>query len=142
MASVTTTWRTQAARRRAWVAGLAPRFYVVDLDGTLVTTHSEKEGAAPNYKRGLGFYPLLAFLDATGEPLAGRLRPGNAGSGTADHIAVLDAGLAEPWWTHRRRRASSARTRAGCSHQFLTHRDTHSARFMVGPLPPGSWRRW
>ena len=55
---------------------------MIDLDATLVTAHSDKEGAAPTYKRGFGFHPLVAYLDATGEALAGRLRPGNAGSGT------------------------------------------------------------
>src|SRR5690242_12554103 len=36
-----------------------------------------------------GFHPLLCFLDATGEALAGPLRPGNAGSNTAaDHVTV------------------------------------------------------
>ncbi len=71
------------ARRRAWEAGADPGFYVIDIDGTLVTAHSEKEGAAPTYKRGFGFHPLVSFLDATGEALAAQLRPGNAGSGTA-----------------------------------------------------------
>ena len=53
---------------------------IVDLDATLVTAHSEKEGATPTFKRGFGFHPLLAFVDhgdgGTGEPLAGMLRPG------------------------------------------------------------------
>ena len=35
---------------------------VVDLDATLVGAHSEKEGATPNFKRGFGFHPLLAFV--------------------------------------------------------------------------------
>ncbi len=69
---------------------------MVDIDGTLVTAHSDKEGVAPTYKRGYGFYPLVATLDATGEPLVALLRPGNAGSGTAtDHIRVLDAAPAQ-----------------------------------------------
>jgi hypothetical protein len=110
VASVPTTWRTleamddatleriaearAEARRTAWAAGMDPGFYVVDIDGTLVDAHSEKERATPTYKRGFGFYPLLAYLDATGEALAGLLRPGNAGSGTAeDHIVVLEAAL-------------------------------------------------
>jgi hypothetical protein len=85
-----------AARRRVWAAGLDPGLYVIDLDGTLVIAHSDKEGAAPIYKQGDGFYPLLAPLDATGEPLAALLRPGNTGSGTAaDHIQVLDAARAQ-----------------------------------------------
>jgi hypothetical protein len=38
----------------------------------------------------------LCFVDATNDAVAGVLRPGNAGSNTAaDHIAVLDAALAQ-----------------------------------------------
>lgn len=112
VASTPTAWRTleavdeaalarvatarAEARARAWEAGADPGFYVVDIDATLIGSHSEKEGAAPTYKRGFGFHPLVAFLDATGEALAGLLRPGNAGSGTAvDHVTVLDAALAQ-----------------------------------------------
>lgn len=73
---------------------------IVDLDATLITAHSEKEGATPNFKRGFGFHPLLAFVDhgdsGTGEPLVGMLRPGRANANTAaDQIAVLDAALAQ-----------------------------------------------
>ena len=110
VASVPTTWRTlevmddatlervararAEARQAAWAAGMDPGFYVIDIDGTLVDAHSEKELATPTYKRGFGFYPLMAYLDATGEALAGMLRKGNAGSGTAeDHVVVLDAAL-------------------------------------------------
>ena len=92
----------RAARARVWgLAGdQAPNHavtaddpLVVDLDATLVTSHSDKEQAAPNFKRGYGFHPLCAFVDhgpaGTGEALAIALRPGNAGSNTAtDHIAV------------------------------------------------------
>lgn len=73
---------------------------VVDLDATLIGAHSEKEGATPNFKRGFGFHPLLAFIDhgagGTGEPLAAMLRPGKAtANDAADQIAVLDAALAQ-----------------------------------------------
>ncbi|MER7469055.1 IS1380 family transposase [Streptomyces sp. NPDC097981] len=69
---------------------------VLDIDATLVTCHSEKEGAAATYKRGFGYHPMLCFLDNTGEALAGLLRPGNAGANTAaDHITVLDQALAQ-----------------------------------------------
>ena len=98
----------KAARAQAWaMAGDdAPNHAVsvddpliVDLDATLVTAHSEKEQAAPTFKRGYGFHPLCAFLDhgpdGTGEALALRLRPGNAGSNTAaDHIAITRDALA------------------------------------------------
>jgi len=53
----------------------------------------EKELAEPNFK-GFGYHPLLAFCDNTGEPLAGMLRKGSAGSNTAaDHLAVLEAAI-------------------------------------------------
>ena len=51
---------------------------IVDIDATLVTSHSEKELAAPTFKRGFGFHPILAFADhgagGTGAPLATILR--------------------------------------------------------------------
>jgi len=137
VASTATVWRTlsaldatmqdriaaarTAARRAAWAAGLDPNFYVVDIDVTLLTSHSEKEGAAPTYKRGFGFYPLVATLDATGESLVARLRPGNAGSGTATaHIAVLDAALAQLPVDPPRCPSSSARTVPGAPTPFST----------------------
>ena len=55
------------ARARAWrLAGShgpdhdvdAPRPLVIDVDATLVTAHSEKEQAAPTFKRGFGFHPV------------------------------------------------------------------------------------
>ena len=92
-----------AARAQVWelagphapdheVDGQAP--LIVDVDATLVTSHSDKEQARPTFKRGYGHHPLWAFLDhgqdGTGEPLAVQLRPGNAGSNTAaDHITVI-----------------------------------------------------
>jgi hypothetical protein len=70
----------------------------VDLDATLLDSHSEKQNAAPTFKKGFGFHPLCSFVDhgarGTGEPLAIMLRPGNAGSNTAaDHIAVAREAL-------------------------------------------------
>lgn len=85
-----------AARRRVWKLSPPPGRLILDLDATLVTAHSEKEGAAGTYKRGFGFHPLLCFEAATGEALAGILRPGNAGANTAkDHIEVLARALAQ-----------------------------------------------
>ncbi len=98
------------ARERAWLlraeagrpipgvfcGGRAVPGLVIDLDAVLVTCHSEKEQAAATFKHGFGYHPLLAFLDNTGEALAGMLRPGNAGSNTAtDHIQVIDEALAQ-----------------------------------------------
>ena len=45
---------------------------------------------------------MLACCDNTNEALTGLLRPGNAGSNTAaDHIAVIDAAMAQIPDTHR-----------------------------------------
>jgi len=94
------------ARAAAWAHrcpvpddGLVP----VDLDGSVLIAHSEKEAAAPTFKGTFGFHPLLAFVDHTaagtgggGEPLAGLLRPGSANANTAaDHITVLTMALAQ-----------------------------------------------
>jgi hypothetical protein len=92
-----------AARARAWAAGAAPtpgQWLHIDIDATLVIDHSNaKQHAAPTWKKTFGHHPLLAFLDrpeiAGGEPLAGLLRAGNAGSNTAaDHVTVLQQALA------------------------------------------------
>jgi hypothetical protein len=70
---------------------------ILDIDATLVEVHSEnKDGTASTYKRGFGFHPMVCFAEATGEPLAVRLRPGNAAANNAaDHLAVLDDAIAQ-----------------------------------------------
>jgi Transposase DDE domain group 1 len=79
-----------AARERVWAAVGGFSSLTIDFDATLVECHSEKEGAAPTYKRGFGFHPLGCWLDETGEQLSGMLRAGNAGSNTtADHVELL-----------------------------------------------------
>ena len=82
------------ARENAWAAGARPERITIDIDATLITAHSDKDGAAGTFKGGFGFHPLLAYLDETREALAGVLRPGNAGANTgADHIKVVDLAL-------------------------------------------------
>ena len=68
---------------------------VLDIDSSLHEVHSEnKEGTAPNYKRGFGFHPMYCTLDLTGETLSVLLRPGNAAANNvADHTKVLDAAI-------------------------------------------------
>ena len=84
------------ARARFWELDGAPERLTLDVDATLITAHSEKENAAGNYKGGYGFHPLQVYLDETREGLGAILRPGNAGSNTADdHVAVLDQALAQ-----------------------------------------------
>jgi hypothetical protein len=83
-----------SARARVWELAGAPGLLDVDVDATLIGSHSEKEGAAGNFKGGYGFHPMLAYADETGEALAGELRPGNAGANTAaDQIAVAEHAL-------------------------------------------------
>jgi Transposase DDE domain group 1 len=82
------------ARERFWKLHGAPERLTIDVDATLITAHSEKEGAAGNYKGSYGFHPLHAYADETREALGALLRPGNAGANTAaDHVTVLDRAL-------------------------------------------------
>ena len=68
---------------------------ILDIDASLIEVHSEnKVAAAPNYKSGYGFHPMLCFADAIGEALAAVLRPGNANT-VSDHVVVLAAALGQ-----------------------------------------------
>jgi hypothetical protein len=121
-------WAQHAERRGvayppARVAGRELPVLVVDLDASIVVCHSEKQQAAPTFKGSFGYHPMLAFLDNTGEFLAGRLRRGNAGANTAaDHVEVLDAALAQLPDQHRHGTEILIRTdTAGCTKGFLAH---------------------
>jgi hypothetical protein len=119
-----------AARERAWALagehapGADGSLVTVDLDATIVLAHSEKEKAAPTWKKTYGFHPLAAFADhgagAGGEPLAIVLRPGNAGSNTAsEHIEVTRLALAQlP--ARLRRRVLIRTDSGGGTHGFVT----------------------
>jgi hypothetical protein len=99
----------------------------------LITAHSEKEGAAPTYKRGFGHHPLLAFLDATGEALAGMLRPGNAGSNTtADHVELLTMALAQLPVDPRAVEVIARADSAALTHGFIDACRHAEVRFSVG----------
>ena len=132
--------RSARAEARAWVRHLAPGDehgeVVVDIDATLVTAHSEKQDAAPTYKRGFGFHPLMAYLDhgpeGTGEGVAAVLRPGNANAGTAlDHLGVLD--LIEHQLTPEELAGLVVRTdTAACTHAFLAELTCRGYGYSVG----------
>ncbi|WP_423919236.1 IS1380 family transposase [Candidatus Poriferisodalis sp.] len=81
-------------RERLWADRGRSRPLVVDIDSTLVEVHSEnKQGAAPNYKGGYGFHPMICST-SDGEPLWVKQRPGNAAANhIADHLEVLDAAV-------------------------------------------------
>jgi hypothetical protein len=84
------------ARAKVWGAFGAEAVTVLDLDAALVEVHSaNKERAASHFKGGYGFHPMFCFADATGEALAGMLRPGNAAANSgADQLAVVDDAIA------------------------------------------------
>ncbi|MFH9351982.1 IS1380 family transposase [Kitasatospora sp. NPDC017646] len=98
---------------------------IVDIDGVLVLAHSEKQDAAATWKKTFGHHPLFAFVDhgpdGSGEPAAGLLRPGNAGSNTAvDHIEATRLALAQLPKKRRRGRRTLVRTDSGGgTHDFL-----------------------
>lgn len=115
-----------AARQRAWQAGAGPAgagagALVIDIDASLISTHTEKDGSAGTYKGGWGYHPLLAFLDDTREPLAAKLRPGNAAAHTAaDHIAVLQLALEQIPEAEREARGVLVRCDSGGQTHALT----------------------
>ena len=145
-----------AARARVW--GLAGEHapdhtadaaspLVLDIDATLVTSHSEKEQSAPTFKRGFGHHPLWAFVDhgaaGSGEPLAVLLRAGNAGSNTsADHITVARQALAQlpghrPG-TRPGRKILIRTDGAGASHKFLDWLHGQRLSYSIGFGLPGN----
>ena len=109
---------------------------IVDIDATLVTAHSDKEGAAPTHKKSYGFAPMCAFVDhgehGTGETLALDLRPGKASPlNSADHIAVLDTALAQ--LPEAERGQVLVRTDAGgASKAFLHHITDAGLEYSIG----------
>jgi Transposase DDE domain group 1 len=142
-----------AARARVWrlagehapghgIAADAP--LIVDVDATLVSAHSEKEQAAPTFKRGFGFHPLWSFADhgqqGTGEPLANLLRKGNAGSNTAaDHVAVVKAALAQLPDRRRGKHILVRTDAAGATHEFVNWLVGQLVSYSVGFTLPDSF---
>ena len=122
------------ARARFWELDGAPERLTLDVDATLITAHSEKEKAAGNYKGGYGFHPLQVYLDETREALGGLLRPGNAGSNTADdHKAVIDRALAQIPAEYAATLEILVRAdSAGATHGLLDYCREGNMRFSVG----------
>ena len=137
----------RTARRRVWdLAGThAPDAgvsvtdpLIIDLDATLVTAHSEKEQAAPTFKKGFGHHPLCAFIDhgsrGSGEAAVIMLRSGNAGSNTAaDHKAVIRAALDQAGVGPRPGRKVLVRIDgAGSTHQTVDELVRRQVSYSVG----------
>jgi hypothetical protein len=143
-----------AALRSAWDAGARPRELILDIDASLLTAHSEKEGAAGNYKGGFGFHPLLCYLAETGEPLAALLRPGNAAAHTAaDHFEVLQLALEQLPDADLHREILARADIGGRTHAFTSDCRDAGIRFSVGyevdervrkatgELPESAWKQ-
>jgi hypothetical protein len=130
---------------------------VIDMDATLVTARSDKEGAAATWKKGYGFHPLGAWCRNTRECLAMLLRPGNAGSNTfTDHQEVLAAALRQV--PSRFRPKVMVRVDgAGASHDLVEHLLALNSRRRtvlfttgwmitaadedaIGKVPAGAWK--
>ena len=152
-----------AARERAWALardaapGAGGALVTVDLDATIVIAHSEKEQAAPTWKKTFGHHPMTAWADhgeaGNGEPLAICLRAGNAGSNTAaDHIEAARLAVTQlP--RHLRRKVLVRADSGGGTHEFLTWLTAKSRRLhysvgmtitdaiaeAIGKVPAGGW---
>jgi len=129
---------------------------VIDLDATIITASSKKQGAAGTYKGTYGFHPLAAWCANTFETLAMMLRPGNAGSNTvADHLAVIADALAQIPRSHRGKILIRL-DGAGASHGLIEHllglttrrrivaftsgfTITESEERAIGLLPESAW---
>jgi hypothetical protein len=114
---------------------------VIDLDATLLDAHSDKQNAAPTFKRGFGFHPLCSFVDhgaqGTGEPLAILLCPGNAGSNTAtDHIRVTRDALRQLPFTAKGgrigRKVLIRTDAAGGTHEFVDWLHARKLSYSLG----------
>jgi Transposase DDE domain group 1 len=124
-------------RARAWAAGAAPAGPLrLDLDATLLDAHADKQGAAGTFKHGFGFHPLVCWLDrgdGTGEALSGILRPGNAGSNTAqDHIDVLAMALLALPKPVRGQPILVRADTAGATHAFVNDLARRGLGFSIG----------
>jgi hypothetical protein len=135
----------RAAHRRAMWARLSARpggfpwvrvagrtwtgWIVIDVDASLVESHSDKQGAAPTYKKHIfGLHPILVSCANTGEVLAVLLRKGNAGSNTvADHVAVLTEAVAQLPAAYRKKVIFRA-DGAGATKDLLAWIKTEAAR--------------
>ncbi len=81
LAKATAQVRAKVWDRSALTSGTGPVY--LDIDASLIEVHSEnKVGAAPNYKKGYGFHPMLCFANVTANTVA-------------DHVRVLDAAIGQ-----------------------------------------------
>ncbi len=129
---------------------------VIDMDATIITCATRKEGAAGTFKGTWGHHPLAAWCANTMECLHMMLRPGNAGANdAADHVRVFTAALAQIPATARRRVLVRI-DGAGASKALLDHFEALNTRWRrvyytvgwsmraaeeaaIGALPETAW---
>jgi hypothetical protein len=156
-------WAALAARPAGFpwleVAGHAwDGWIVMDVDASLVESHSDKQGAEPTFKKHIfGLHPIVVSVANTDEVLAVLLRKGNAGSNTvADHITVLGEAVAQIPAAYRKKiifRADGAgatkdllawikaeAARNGYTWHYSVGFDvTESVRTAIGQVPADVW---
>ncbi|WP_419946331.1 IS1380 family transposase [Candidatus Poriferisodalis sp.] len=125
----------ELALGRAWTAGAAPaaKAVTVDVDSTLCEVHSDaKHGAAYGHGGRLGYHPLVAVRDDTGEIVHSPMRKGSSQRG--------NAGFAVETLCRVRRLAPDAaltlRADAGFfSWDLIDKLEAHDTRFAVAVAP-------
>lgn len=123
----------KVARERAFALGAGPARWILDVDAALLGAHSEKEGAAGNFKGGFGFHPMLCYLEGSDSALDGILRPGNAGSNTgADQVAAIEAALEQLPGAAMEEEVLLRGDSAACVHAVLDFCREGDIRFSVG----------
>ncbi|OIJ88232.1 hypothetical protein BIV24_21875 [Streptomyces colonosanans] len=109
---------------------------IVDIDGVLVLTHSEKQDATATWKKNHGHYPLVVYVDhgqarpgqaRSGKPVAALPQPGNAGFNTAaGPMGSAQIALAELPELLRRTQILVRTDSAAGAHRFLDRRSGRS----------------
>ena len=93
----------------------------IDLDATLISSHSEKEGAAGTFKGGYGFHPMLAYATRPARrwPRAAARQRGREHRRRSDRGRRAGARADPAPSTSRASSSCCAPTRAGASHELL-----------------------
>ena len=121
----------EMALERAWSAGAAPERpeMTVDLDSTVCEVHgTAKGGAAYGYTKVLGYHPLAAVRDDTGEMIHARMRSGSSQRGhirfTAETLARIGRLAPDT--------AVTVRADSGFfSYDIIDTLDAHGARYSI-----------
>ena len=121
----------EMALERAWRAGAAPKRpeMTVDLDSTICEVSGKsKQGAAYGHTGQLGYHPVVAVRDDTGEVVHSRMRSGSSQRGHLRFVAETLARL--------RRLAAGAKVTVRADSGFFSYGiidtlDAHGARYSI-----------